>query len=511
MLNSKKKMIMKQIVAISFILGILISLTSCSLNEEPISNIALGQGADTANAIKYPTRDQMKAQYDGIYNVLKGNNGLENWNLDYLVMTETHADNAYRGATDAELTQMEQEKQNGINKNIERDWNGYFEIIHAANRVICNIDLTPDPALTAAERKQWKAEALILRSMMMFDMVRLWGGIPLILTEPPAINAENIEEVYPLYYPPRNTVDEVYAQIIADLNTALEPGGAPPINTSSKFVFSQTVANALLAKVYAEQPVRDYAKTVEYCQKVEADVALYPSYSELFAVNDAKTDAKIRNSSESIFEIPFSDGGNWNTWMFGVDQTDPNSVYDWAKWLTPSRDLVDAFNKAGDNIRKRTTIITASVSWSNHYPSDAYLFMHKFPSKFNSIIKIRLADILLLKAEAYASLGNLAEAANAVNKVRARVSLPPLGSSVTSSASAMADAVLNERRLELAFEGQRWFDLARAGKIFDVLNTLNSRDPGRLPMDPVTENTVLMPLPQSQIEKNPNMIQNPGY
>ncbi len=105
---------------------------------------------------------------------------------------------------------------------------------------------------------------------------KTWGGIPLILTEPPAITAQNIEEVYPLYYPPRNTVDEVYAQIIADLNTALEPGGAPPINPSDKFVFSQTVANALLAKVYAEQPVRDYAKTVEYCQKVEADVSLVP-------------------------------------------------------------------------------------------------------------------------------------------------------------------------------------------------------------------------------------------
>ncbi len=85
-----------------------------------------------------------------------------------------------------------------------------------------------------------------------------------------------------------------------------------------------------------------------------------------------------------------------------------------------------AFNSAGDNIRKKATIITASVSWSNHYPSDAYLFMHKFPSKFNSIIKIRLADILLLKAEAYVNLGNLAEAANAVNKVRARVNLPNL-------------------------------------------------------------------------------------
>jgi hypothetical protein len=75
----------------------------------------------------------------------------------------------------------------------------------------------------------------------------------------------------------------------------------------------------------------------------------------------------------------------------------------------------------------------------------------------------------------------------------------------------MLDAVLNERRLELAFEGQRWFDLVRNDKVFDVLNSLNDRDPGRLPMDPVNEFTVFLPLPQSQIDINPSLVQNPGY
>ena len=153
----------------------------------------------------------------------------------------------------------------------------------------------------------------------------------------------------------------------------------------------------------------------------------------------------------------------------------------------------------------------AEVTWSNHYPSDAYWFMHKFPSKFNSIIKLRLADILLLKAEAYVATGNLTAAADIVRTIRARVSLPPLSASRTSTQEALAEAVLNERRLELAFEGQRWFDLVRTGKVYDVLNSLNSRDPGRLPMEAVTENTVLLPVPQSQVELNPNLEQNPGY
>lgn len=505
---------MKRKVIYSLMFGIACCLVSCELDEGPISEyseLTIGSTDSTGTNVKYSTREEMLTQYEGMYNTLKGNAGLENWNLDFLVLTDTHADNAYRGASDAELTQLEQQKQNGINKNIERDWNAYYSMIAAANRVICNVDSVPDPALSKEERKRWKAEALIFRSFIMFDMVRMWGGIPLILLEPPAITAENIEEVYPLYYPARNTVEEVYEQIIADLTEALEPGGAPEIDPSNKFVFSRTVANALLAKVYAELPFRDYAKTIFYCSEVEQDVSLVPNYGDLFELNDSKTDVRFRHTQESIFEIPFSDGSNWNTWLFGIDETDPNSTYDWAKWLTPSRDLIAAFDREGDVVRKRTTIVFASVDWSNHYPAESYPHMRKYPSRFNSIIKLRLADILLLKAEAYVEQGNLGEAASLVNTIRDRVNLPALGSDITSSATSMSDAVLKERRLELAFEGHRWFDLVRTGQVFEIMNTLNSRDVGRLPMDEVTEFNVLLPLPQSQIDINPNLIQNPGY
>jgi starch-binding outer membrane protein, SusD/RagB family len=505
---------MRTIFKYNLVLGVVLSLVSCSLDENPVSDyseLTIGGTDSAGSSIKYTTRAQMKTQYEAMYNLLQGNDGLERWNADYLVFTDTHADNAYRGATDAELTQMEQQKQNGINKNIERDWNSFYNLIGAANRVICNVDSVPDQTLTAAERKQWKSEALILRSFIMFDMVRMWGGIPLVLVEPPAINAKNIVKVYPLYYPPRDSVSKVYTQIIQDLNIALEPGGAPDIDPSNKFIFSKTVANALLAKVYAEQPVRDYSRVLSYCEKVEQDVSLVANYGDLFEVNDNKTDVKFRNTSESIFEISFSGGGNWNAWLYGVDMTNPNSTYDWAKWLTPSRDLIAAFDKAGDVIRKNVTIVYATVSWSNEYPSKNYPFMHKCPSGFSSVIKLRLADILLLKAEAYVELGDLANAAATVNKIRKRANLPELSAAIASSKTAMADAVLNERRLELAFEGQRWFDLVRTGKVLEVMNTLNSRDVGRLPMDEVTQNSVLLPLPQSQIDINPHLVQNLGY
>ena len=498
---------MKNIQKLAYFIAIILFISSCDLVRNPVSDfseLTIGGKDSSGSTVKFKTKAEMQTQYDNMYNQLTGNNGVEGWTADMLVYNETHADNAYRGATDVELTQLEQQKQDGINKNINRDWDYYFSIIAAANSVICNVDSVPDQTLTQAERKQWKAEGLILRSMMYFDLVRLWGQVPLILVEPPAITAANIKTVYHLYYPPRDSVSKVYAQIIKDLNTALEPGGAPSIDNTNKFKFSTTVANALLAKIYAEKPVRDYAKVIQYCAEVEKDVTLVPKFGDLFDMNAANTDVKNRNTSESIFEINFSGGGLWFTWLVGVDLSDPNSKYDWAKWLTPSRDLMAAFDNAKDTERKKETITTGDVTWSNEYPSKGYPFMWKYRSKFHSVIKLRLADILLLKAEALVGQGNVADATVLVNKIRTRAKLASL-SSVT------ADDVLNERRLELAFEGQRWFDLVRSGKVFDVLNTLNSRDSGRLLMDVVTEDKTLLPIPQPQIDKNPTMIQNPGY
>lgn len=449
------------------------------------------------------TKAEMKIQVDNLYNFVK-NNELEAWTLDMLNYSDMHADNAYSETSDYNLAQLEQQNQDRKNMYMGRDWESYYRLIRAANKVICNIDLVPDATLTLAERKQWKSEALIFRSMIYFDLVRLWGAVPLVITEVPTFAITNYAQGYHLYFPKRDSVATVYRQIIKDLNLALETGGAPAIDQTNKFKFSKTVANALLAKIYAEKPVRDYAKTVQYCAEVEKDVSLVANYGDLFDMNATNTDVKYRNSSESIFEITFPEGGNWVTWMYGKDVTDPTHYFSWSKWCTPSRDLINAFDSAGDITRKIQTITTADATWSNHYPSKDYPFMYKYRSKYHSIIKLRLADILLLKAEALVEQGNLADATTLVNRIRTRANLGAL-------ISVNADDVLNERRLELAFEGQRWFDLVRTGKVSEVMNSLNIRDIGRLPMYPVTEAKFILPVPQPMINENPLLDQNPGY
>lgn len=504
---------MKKIITLSIGLFILLLYTACNLDYEPVSQLSentVGTKDTTGVEIKFKNREAMLSVYKDIYQRMTG--AQEHWYLDYLLFSECRSDNAYAGTTGAEVVPVETNNLDASNSVIARDWDRYMGDIAAANSIIGNIDLVPDPSLTLAERNQWKAEAKIYRGMIMFDMVRWFGNFPVITKEAGKITAENIEEVYPLYFPKSNTPEEAYVQIISDLRSALEY--APINNDADKTILSKTVAKALLAKVYAEKQVQNLDSVIYFADQVLADgITLTANYSDLFGLNTSKTDAKARNTSESILELQYFTGsGSWVTWMFGRDLLDYDFYFTWAKWVTPSRDLIKAFDDAGDMIRKNESIVFYETTWSNYYDQKNYPFMYKCRSNVNSIIKLRGADIMLLKAEALAKKDQLSQAAQVVNTVRRRVNLPDLSASVISSKESLLDAILLERRLELAFEGHRWFDLIRFGKLQSVMNSINQRDVGRLPQArEFSAESELLPIPQPVLDENTNLVQNPGY
>lgn len=146
------------------------------------------------------------------------------------------------------------------------------------------------------------------------------------------ITSENIDEVYPQYFPKQNTELEAYQQIEKDLLDAVLY--APDNTLVNKTLFSKSVARTLLAKIYAEKPLRDYTKVIQYCDEVKEDgFDLVDDFSDLFGMNAAGTDAKMRNTKESILEAQFTSGaGNWCTWMFGRDLVNWNNNFTWAKW-----------------------------------------------------------------------------------------------------------------------------------------------------------------------------------
>ena len=502
---------MKKIYTI-LALASLIVLSSCELNLYPETGYSEGNVKvdDEAGESQYSTREDMKGLRDAMYSSWT-KDIQEKGYLDWLVYAECRADNAYGGNPGTgELMAIEANKQDGENKNVVRDWDWYQGQVSNCNNIICNIDRIKeaDETMTDKEYREWKSEAYCWRAWNLFQMSYIWGDIPLVNTIPPAITAENIEEVYDEYFPGRTPIADIYAQIISELEYACE--NAPDTDPANKHLFTKAFAHGMLARIYAEATARDWSKVAQHCAAVEGmGYKLVDDYAQMWAYDEADA---VRNTSESIFEITWSkSNGNWVWMMFHRNAYNPDDSYSWIKWITPSRDLIAAYDAEGDTERKNACIVYDEAIWSNYYPGDAYAFMHKVPTNASSIILMRLGEIYLLHAEALAMTGDLAGATEYVNKVRTRAGIKTI--SVPSSQEAMIDAILKERRLELAFEGFRFFDLLRHGfeRTKAIHDAMPQQDSYWQPRFPLTEETVFMPIPQTALDNNPSLVQNPGY
>ena len=179
-------------------------------------------------------------------------------------------------------------------------------------------------------------------------------------------------------------------------------------------------------------------------------------------------------------------------------------------------DITDVINTE----RKNASVVYDECGWSYHYPSDEYAFMHKFPTNVTPVYLMRLAEIRLLHAEALANTDDPGGAADIVDEIRGRAGIGKLTAAQRASADLMREAVLHERRLELAMEGFRWFDLMRYGddysKLFEICDGVNikgsaSYDSYFQTRRAMNDNRVLMPVPTSVLEDNTNIEQNLGY
>ena len=503
---------MKNIFKLTLMLIVSMFAVACTLDYEPISTpteLTEGSQTDTTTAV---LKDKQAAedQLTNLYELFRSR--VEHWYVDKLLVAESHSDNAYAGTTGAEVEPYETNAIDASNSVLSRDWTRFLEDIAQANVLINGLDqLLEQGQVTQSEYRQMKAQGCIFRAIVMFDMARLWGSFPIITSIAKTITAENVEEVYPTYFPPKNTAEESYKQIISDLEYGCE--NAPEFSNDDRTLMTKTVAQAYLAKVYAEKTAQDYDKVIQYAEQVRSasGLTLEPDFATLWSFENG--DCVKRNTSEGILELHWSVGaGTWASWMFGRCLENPDYYFTWAKWITPSRDLISDYEAEGDQIRLDQTVHFESCTWSNYYPASNYAFMYKLRSGYNNIYKCRLADIILIEAEAYAYKGNLQKAAELVNMIRNRVGLADLSSSQTASQDSMIEAVLHERRLELAMEGERWYDLCRNGKLESVMNAVYAKDAGRLAQKKLfDENSYLLPIPQTALDENSNLVQNPGY
>jgi hypothetical protein len=481
------------IIMIAFVLG------ACNkeLDLKPISNTTSGSGGQGTAGAFIKDAATAESAISSCYAYFR-NGGGEYYVLDYFNISDAQSDNAYAGADNSAGFEMDEYRILSTNAWVQRDWGYLYNHIASCNSVIVNVPKVTDAALTDSRKTQIVGEAQFIRARAYFDLVRLYSAVPLVLTELPTITSSNLTEIYPLLYPARTSADSVYDQLITDLKSAAD---AVPATASNKGFVTKGAVYTLLAKIYATRKPVDWPMVQSYCDKVIAlGYSLLPVYDQLW-------DGAHENSAESIFELNFDSwdtGGNWGTSMFyGTD---------WKKFCNPSNDMIKAYQNAHDSVRMKSTLAFANVNgkWSDTRLSlDSFPFFYKMRKSDGSqnIILYRLADVLLLKAEALNEQSNVSGANDIVTEIRARARLNAL---IVTDQANMRLSIESERRLELAFEGQRWYDLVRTDRAIPVMEAVTDGKGVSLGYH-LTEQKLLWPIPQSEMDQNPNLTQNEGY
>lgn len=372
-------------------------------------------------------------------------------------------------------------------------WGTVYQGINRANAVLARVPGIPmDEALKA----RLLAEAKFMRGFYYFTLVRLFGDVPLQLTETASL--ENLTVA-------RAPVEDVYKQIIQDFTDA-ETVLPVSYTGADRGRATSGAAKAFLAKVFLTRGewARASAKAKEVIDLGVYD--LWPTFAEAFLIAN-------KNGRESVFEMQALGGGfGEGSWMQG--------------FMRPPFDRVNGVAGFGDNPptenlyrtytatdrRRDVTLRLYSATGTPAPPASVQFpcYVNKYldPSATanaegsNNYPIIRYADVLLMYAEALNEQGaGNAEAYAVVNRIRSRAGLPAL---TNLSQAGFRDAVLLERRLELAFEGHRWYDLARTKRLISAMRAQNSTIN-------VQEFNYLFPIPQTERDVNGRLTQNPGY
>ncbi|MBE0651301.1 MAG: RagB/SusD family nutrient uptake outer membrane protein [Bacteroidales bacterium] len=492
---------MKKIFYLS-ILILAVAVTGCQkdfLTKAPLDSI------NTANYFKTET-DAVNA-INGAYQPLQ-------WPKLYnmrMWTSDIYAGNSVVGAGGGTDGIETQEEANFItapdNPGVLDLWRGPWPGI-----LSCNLVLAKVPAINfdATTKNRILGEAHFLRGLYYFILVRYFGGVPLVLK--PVNPGDDLR-------PFRNTKEQVYNQIIADFSEAIKLLPTRDAYSGSDVGrASRGAAEGMLAKVYLT--LGNWQRVVNLCDSVgQLGYALDANYADNF--NPA-----TKNSTESLFEIQYSGSTAYSFWS-NQNQASWTSIFmgprgsnmvaggGWG-WNQPTKEFVDSY-EPGDK-RKDVTILYEGCpkfngmdydsTWSTTgYNVRKFLVPSSVASSYDDSPEdfpvLRYADVLLMDAEALNELGQTTASEQPLNEVRARAGLPAIHG---LSQSDMKAKILHERRMELAFEGQRWFDLIRVDNGQYGINFLHSI--GKLNM---STKYLVMPIPQVDIDANPNLAQNPGY
>lgn len=440
------------------------------------------------------------------YSSLQDVYGKSGTNRGLWVFSEVPSDNSYTVVSGERLNEFDTFSLVSDNPRLQNQWQYSYQAIARCNIILSRGD---GVKLTTATRNRLYAEVRFIRALTYFNMVRVWGDIPLVTTE--------ITSIADAYVYGRKPAADVYKQIEDDLTFAA--ANLPATQTAANLGrATKGAAQGLLGKVLlTEKKYSDAA--VQLKAVIDANsYALQATYANIFLTSNEM-------NSEILFAVRYSKGG------FGVGSGFVNfflpsplstalaasvngGVGTGQQFNTVDADLVAAFTASG------TTDVRAAASYGN---TAAPYFTKKYndtPTTAydgeNDWIVLRYADVLLMYAEAInENSGPDALSLNAVNQViRRSRGLPVATANATvdlpaaTTQAALRTRLETERRLELNFEGHRWFDLVRTGRAIDVMNAYFTKAASATRID---AHNLIFPLPLQEIQTNPILTQNPGY
>ncbi|MEX2335774.1 MAG: RagB/SusD family nutrient uptake outer membrane protein [Fulvivirga sp.] len=508
---------------IIYIVICVICFSSCSddfLNLSPETNL-------TAAAF-FETESHFDLALIGVYSQLRGIVTPGHY------MDEMRSDNTFfryyspnRGPANwvEDIIQWTDQSQTTV---VNNRYYANYQGISRANTLLSQIE---NAEISEEAKSRITGETLFLRAFFYFDLVTHYGGVPLYMEEV-------LDETSA--YEPRVSAEEVYSQIISDLQNAI-----PKLTVATTFPqsgrASQGAAKLLLAKAFMSKPTREYANAESELRDItNMQYSLLDNYADCF-------DTGNKNHRESIFEIQYQEGddGQQSAFIYDMLPKTPNTEIATGivannvvagGWNVPNQELIDSYEEGDLRLGASIKIIEGTMNGGNIFndpvtylairevgtytpePDKVYFpFISKYLNgpynrPFNTGENwpvFRYADALLLLAECLVEQGNPGEALQFVNAVRNRAGLSNL-SEVT------LDIVLEERRHELAFENHRWTDLIRTGKAIEVMTEYGSRMKSRYDFLPensfnISEQRLIYALPFRETQINPTLEQNPGY
>lgn len=488
---------MKKII---FLFLTLLSLTSCLndfLDLKPVS--------ETYSAIYWQSEAQAQTALTSIYADMQKNFN-PNRGLNYIAWYEMRSDNFYGNPTAGTYTFDQININNLYTTHPSADWNMWYKSIGTANTALYFIPGIPK--LSDLSRNKLLAEAYFLRAYCYFNVVRIWGNAP-IITKP----VRGFEDVT---RPARDSCKLIMDSVIMkDLYQSMK---LVDVSQTDLYRFNAGAIYALATDVAMWN--HNYA-LADSCSNILINNATYKARYSLVSTANFYTVVSTATTSENIWTLKWSFVNNG----FNAIVESLSSSY-----VLVSKEVKDMWGSTPWSLdARRTQTIDISVVYGGNYLTSIngnasmwkYQPVTRIPTSSNEkyIPLYRLADIILLRAEALNKLGRYAEALTELNKIRTRAGLPSRlitdYSAAPDKTYAIESDILLERRFELLGEGKRWFDLMRTGRAMTTMNNYfeNYLKPGGVTnYKPFTDIWQLYwPVYQNNILENGNLKQTGQY